>query len=329
MNSVRGGQQMSSDWYYAQNGQQKGPISGDALKQLAVDGQLKPIDLVWKQGMEGWVPAARIKGLATAFPAATPPTVPPTHSPPATETVATTPPIVGLLGTRTRSLPFDTDQAAAAARQIGSQAKEAAIAAGTDSFAAIRALALNPVGGLKVAFEMLGSTRSMIVGLVFAITFNLCVVIGASLLFGQIAELFMPPGRPPSFDAPPTRSVGFSEFMRFAFLGATPILSTTAGCALARKVFRGNGDLQSDLFIAGSSLLPFGLAVLLTGVVGIGNIEVIVFAVVFALTTTVLMMYSGCTTLQHIPDAAATLAVPVMIVADIYVCKVIVTSLFT
>jgi hypothetical protein len=61
---------MAQEWYYSQNGQKRGPVSGADLKQLAASGKLQPTDLIWKQGMEKWVPARLVKGL---FPPAAPP----------------------------------------------------------------------------------------------------------------------------------------------------------------------------------------------------------------------------------------------------------------
>src|SRR5262249_35573246 len=40
----------------------------EQLRQLARDGQLQPADLLWRQGMESWVPARRIKGLLAEMP---------------------------------------------------------------------------------------------------------------------------------------------------------------------------------------------------------------------------------------------------------------------
>lgn len=62
---------MAQEWYYQQNGQKHGPISGADLKQLVVAGKLQPTDLIWKEGMAKWVPARSVKGL---FPAAAPST---------------------------------------------------------------------------------------------------------------------------------------------------------------------------------------------------------------------------------------------------------------
>jgi TM2 domain-containing membrane protein YozV len=63
---------MASDWYYSHNGERHGPVSSDRLKEMAAAGRLKPDDLVWKEGMDAWAPAAKVKGLltATAAPAA-------------------------------------------------------------------------------------------------------------------------------------------------------------------------------------------------------------------------------------------------------------------
>lgn len=55
-----------TDWYYkCRGGQQAGPISGVALRQLAQAGTLAQSDFVWHSGMKEWVPAARVRGLFT------------------------------------------------------------------------------------------------------------------------------------------------------------------------------------------------------------------------------------------------------------------------
>jgi hypothetical protein len=51
------------EWYYAKDNKQQGPVSAAELKQLAVRGALGPDDLVWREGMEGWAVAGKVKGL--------------------------------------------------------------------------------------------------------------------------------------------------------------------------------------------------------------------------------------------------------------------------
>jgi len=50
-------------WYYAHEQQQMGPVSSAELKRLAAASQLFPEDLIWREGMEEWAPALRVKGL--------------------------------------------------------------------------------------------------------------------------------------------------------------------------------------------------------------------------------------------------------------------------
>lgn len=54
---------MADEWYYAVDGQQRGPVSGGKLKQLAAAGEINKADLVWKEGMADWVKAEKVKGL--------------------------------------------------------------------------------------------------------------------------------------------------------------------------------------------------------------------------------------------------------------------------
>jgi uncharacterized RDD family membrane protein YckC len=51
---------MSVQWYYAQQGQRKGPLPEEQLRQLVASGQMAPGDLVWKDGMPGWVPVSKV-----------------------------------------------------------------------------------------------------------------------------------------------------------------------------------------------------------------------------------------------------------------------------
>lgn len=50
-----------SQWYYAKDGQQHGPVSMEDLRGMIASGALNPArDLVWNQSMTDWVPAAQV-----------------------------------------------------------------------------------------------------------------------------------------------------------------------------------------------------------------------------------------------------------------------------
>lgn len=71
-------------WYYALGTERQGPVSWDELQRLATSGQLKPLDLIWCDGMPDWLPAEKTPGLFAPSPAtaASPPPPPPSQSPP-------------------------------------------------------------------------------------------------------------------------------------------------------------------------------------------------------------------------------------------------------
>ncbi|MFN9369246.1 MAG: RDD family protein [Planctomycetia bacterium] len=54
---------MEDQWYVGRKGQRSGPYTTGQLKQMAAAGQLVHSDLLWKQGLEQWVPLTKVKGL--------------------------------------------------------------------------------------------------------------------------------------------------------------------------------------------------------------------------------------------------------------------------
>ena len=63
----RGRERECQVWHYTLYGQQaSAPISAAQLKQLAVGGDLKPTDLIWRDSMTDWVPASSIEGIFTS-----------------------------------------------------------------------------------------------------------------------------------------------------------------------------------------------------------------------------------------------------------------------
>ena len=71
---------MADEWYYSVQGNRFGPVGAAELRQLANSGQLSHSDLVWKEGLQSWATASKVKGLF-AKPAAPPPLPPPGGEP--------------------------------------------------------------------------------------------------------------------------------------------------------------------------------------------------------------------------------------------------------
>ena len=71
------------NWHYAKDGEQKGPVTEEELKQLFESGQISSSDLVWKEGMSEW------SGYGSVFQASTSDSSEGDASPPAPTTAVT------------------------------------------------------------------------------------------------------------------------------------------------------------------------------------------------------------------------------------------------
>ena len=54
---------VATEWYYASDGQQHGPVTSAELRRMAGAGQLRRDDLLWKEGMPEWIIANDIQNL--------------------------------------------------------------------------------------------------------------------------------------------------------------------------------------------------------------------------------------------------------------------------
>jgi hypothetical protein len=61
---------MSPAYHYQSDGRRAGPVTEARLRELLAAGHLRPGDLVWREGMPEWVPAARVPELAVTPPGA-------------------------------------------------------------------------------------------------------------------------------------------------------------------------------------------------------------------------------------------------------------------
>jgi len=55
-------------WYYSKNGTQLGPVSQAELSAKIASGEISATELVWKDGMSDWTPAANLPEFALSTP---------------------------------------------------------------------------------------------------------------------------------------------------------------------------------------------------------------------------------------------------------------------
>jgi hypothetical protein len=219
----------------------------------------------------------------------------------------------GTSGTETATAPAPAP--VSLSKHIGDEVK----ARSKDAWAGIKLFARSPVGGLPQSYANFEPARAMQVGVAFAIIYELSFFLGMYMMASRAAGIFGIGIR--VSDA----SVG--DLLKLILVGLVPFASLVGAGVLARKMFHGTGVFAGDVYTAGASLLPLGLAVLVTAILGAANFEVIVVLFVFALSYNILMLYSGCSRIAGIPEAGAAPAVPVMLIVSAWLTKVIVVAM--
>jgi uncharacterized membrane protein len=103
-----------SDWYYAENNEQKGPINESELKAFFAANKIPADTLVWKDGMANWTPATQVPN----FTFRAPPAAAPVQPAPVTASATATPNLSSVTPVKTsdiigkpESLEVDPDDA--------------------------------------------------------------------------------------------------------------------------------------------------------------------------------------------------------------------------
>jgi len=185
-------------------------------------------------------------------------------------------------------------------------AAERAKEASKDALGVFKTLAGNPVAGMAQAFNSLGAARALGVGIAFGVVSAILLVFVSYRLTSGFGM---------------QHDAGF--FFKSLITSLVPYVSFVAATFGARMVFRGQGAISHDCFIAGAAILPFALVFLIAWILGPQNYKIIGVCAIFAICLTILMLFSGLTRICTVTERAATLAVPCVIVITIILSEVL------
>ena len=212
------------------------------------------------------------------------------------------------------------DGSAASSTTLSQQVKGEVKARSLDAWRAFKQFAKSPVGGLPVSFSMLDDQRAIQVGIVFAGLYEVSLLIGILIFKSKVTSLlgaYLPIG-----------DLTISQFLKVLLLGLVPFAALIGALALVRAIFRGTGGISGDFYTAGAVLLPVGFFALASSILGAANVEVIGILLLFAMTYSVLILYSGCSRIGGIAETGAAPAVPIILLVSVWITKILVMAIW-
>ena len=208
--------------------------------------------------------------------------------------------------------PFAQHRAPAPSAAVASTVKDVS----RDALAAFKSLAGDPVGALPRACEALGEAKALRSGIAFGIVSLVCFLVAGPMLTSMRMSQF--------YDG-----LRFGGFLKVLLFAAIPFLCIAVGSMGVRKALGGQGSTGSDCFLAGAALLPTSLCMLASGMLGVGNLEVIGVLSIFAACLAILMLFTGYTRITKLSDRAASLAVPLVVLLTAWMGKAMLTSVMS
>lgn len=278
-------------WYYLVGSETRGPVPSSQILEMIRGGQLNSSIQVAQSGWQTWSPASVVWAHLLSSPA---PAVVLGGQPSATAIPVATP----------------------AAPTLGSEVR----ARSRDAWEGMKLFARSPVGGLPQSYAMFDPPRAMRVGLAFAAIYEAAFLLSLYITGSNVAGFFSIPIQ--------ISDASVSGLLKLILIGLVPFVSLAGAAAIARTVFGGTGQFAGDVYTAGASLLPFGLTVLASALLGSSaSFEIISFLFVFAMSYNVLMLYAGCSRIAGVPEASAAPAVPVMLIVSAWLTRVMIGAI--
>ena len=159
----------------------------------------------------------------------------------------------------------------------------------------------NPGGGLLPAFSRLNRQQASEVGMIYGGFSTLCFAASFPMIW-QGREF---------------------SIWELSLVGIVPFLGLTISGNIIRFFERNSGNFAADIFIAGSTLRPLSLAMLLIGLVPPSAISsaipLILLLLMFGFCYAIITLYSGCAQILNLSEKKATFAVFLMLLISSWI----------
>jgi len=179
-----------------------------------------------------------------------------------------------------------------------SKAKEAT----GHAITAIKIIITDPMGGQGKAWQLLGEDRGMLAGL--ACITSYCLV--------PLLYLYLN-----GFSREPVKT----QLIFILFVALTPALIAFSSF-ITSMIFVKNSSIKGVTFSTGIAMLPILVNMVAAGILGIGNIEIVIVISIFSLTSFCLLLNAGLIQVHNLSTRVAFWCTPLIITILLYGCKI-------
>jgi hypothetical protein len=198
------------------------------------------------------------------------------------------------------------------AAQMKSQAMEKVSEAVQHAKSVWLNLLSNPVGGLLPAYQQLGAKKAGGAGAVFIAAFTIIALL--LVYMTKTGELIRPDD--------------FGGFIKLLFTILACCLTWAAAMVIVRLLNRRDGEIDGEVFVAGTISLVGAVDLLLFSILGLGNPEVLAIVFLVSLCVVVLQVFVGLTRISGLDERIGTFMVPVVLVAAVWLSKIIFMAVY-
>lgn len=197
-----------------------------------------------------------------------------------------------------------------------------------NTWSAWKILVKNPIDGIAIASEALGDRGMLQAGLVSGIFYILSQI----FLFNRVIPIVtnfvssLLTFGVSNFSV--SDYLGFDFYIKTAIVAAVPLASLTLGLFIARKITRTPDNINTDIFGAGISFLPVTLVYTIIAILTPGSWEFVFILFLWSLCLLVLMSYHCFTVLTKLPSRLAVYAVPLTVIVNTIISKIVGDILF-
>lgn len=170
-----------------------------------------------------------------------------------------------------------------------------------NSFKTASMYLFNPQGELHSAFVRLSDSQALAVGIAYGMVFDICAAIATTMTMSQLVNTSSLLSINP-------------DWIHLLILNAIPFFVLAFLGGIVRLLMGNAGNIVADTFIAGTSLLPLGLSLVLLPIISFSHPIIVTSTLIFGIFYCILTLYTGCTQIFNLPEGQASFVVPLMII---------------